>query len=236
MFYFLIRDRTLFTHLSMKFRLRLLSLVPLCTLSTEHLSTLSKLFDLTRLSGVIVAFPFPICSTFSALLLSKSSQLFVTLLLEGINSSLSDDSISGESSRPSRLLDLLGTGGVVLFSIAIGDIGVFEPRLIAPGYCGGSPFGFLGFISQFLDGLDDLYILGREVTEAGGPSSQSRRPVFPFTSLSDPFPLSLLCIRWYVGGCLLIVAVAGVEGAPTRFKKSLRSPRMNLSSLSTHAS
>lgn len=38
---------------------------------------------------------------------------------------------------------------------------------------------------------------GDGVTEAGGPSSQSFvRPELPFTSLSEPFEESLLCMRW----------------------------------------
>jgi hypothetical protein len=115
--YFLIRDLTLLTHRSIKFRLRFESLEPLCI---DTLSMLSKLSDFT-LSNLTTS---SVCLLLKSL--SKSSQLFV--VWDGVCSVIVafEAALGGSASRrPSKLRDLFGMGG--LPAIARDDTGVFEP-------------------------------------------------------------------------------------------------------------
>lgn len=133
-------DRTLFTHLSMKFRfLFSLELLIIDTLSTSFGSFETSL------------------SFFSSTLAVVSSSSQLRAVLDGILSgpfALLAVTVGSESRRPSRLRDRLGAGGSCWD--ARGEIGVLEP--LRQGYCGGRPRGYLllGLIIQLRCGLEDL--------------------------------------------------------------------------------
>lgn len=141
-------DLTLFTHRSMKLRLRL-------SLELLIMETLSVSFGSLTFSASLCAPPSDVssrCSQTSSL--SISSQLRDAL--DGIRSmevALLAAAAGSESSRPSRLRDRFGAGGV--WWDASGEMGVFEP--LRTGYRGGRPRGYLlDPMIQVREGLDDL--------------------------------------------------------------------------------
>lgn len=103
----------------------------------------------------------------------------------------------GSSNSPSRLRDLVASGVPELRRVRTAGLGLAGRRSRLCGLVGGRRLKLYRPCpaSCGWDGLDDFRSL-ECLAEEAGPSSQSLPPPeLPLTSLSLPFPLSLLCMR-----------------------------------------